>query len=164
VTALPTDTGPILVTGGSGFIGSNLADSFLQDGHEVIVLDNLSRPGVEQNLDWLVSRHGNVHPSRRPARRGALREGVATPRVIHLAAQTAVTTSSPTPGRLRGQRPRHSRPPRAVRATARASPSSSPPPTRSMAASRTSRWPRPSDRYIPADDRVRDRASARIAR
>ena len=35
--------GPIIIVGGSGFIGSNLADSYLRDGEEVIVLDNLSR-------------------------------------------------------------------------------------------------------------------------
>jgi UDP-glucose 4-epimerase len=31
----------ILVTGGAGFIGSNVADAFLEDGHEVLVADNL---------------------------------------------------------------------------------------------------------------------------
>ena len=31
----------ILVTGGAGFIGSHLCDRFLQDGHEVICMDNL---------------------------------------------------------------------------------------------------------------------------
>lgn len=93
-------TGPVLVTGGSGFIGSNLADSFLADGHEVIVLDNLSRPGVEQNLSWLQDRHGpRVHAIRadlrdEPALREATRDASA---VIHLAAQTAVTTSLTTP-------------------------------------------------------------------
>ena len=34
--------GRILITGGAGFIGSHLADTLLADGHEVIVLDNLS--------------------------------------------------------------------------------------------------------------------------
>jgi UDP-glucose 4-epimerase len=32
----------ILVTGGAGFIGSNVADRFIADGHDVAVLDNLS--------------------------------------------------------------------------------------------------------------------------
>jgi CDP-paratose 2-epimerase len=93
-------TGPILVTGGSGFIGSNLAESFLADGHEVFVLDNLSRPGVEQNLEWLTARHGNrVHPVMADLRdEDALRETVREAgAVIHLAAQTAVTTSLTDP-------------------------------------------------------------------
>ena len=39
----------ILVTGGAGFIGSNVADRFLADGHEVAILDNLSS-GLRANL------------------------------------------------------------------------------------------------------------------
>ncbi|WP_246849713.1 SDR family NAD(P)-dependent oxidoreductase [Rubellimicrobium arenae] len=89
-------SGPVLITGGSGFIGSNIADSFLRDGREVIVFDNLSRPGVEQNLQWLQARHGaRVRPMRADLRDStALREAVRdASEVVHLAAQTAVTTS-----------------------------------------------------------------------
>ncbi len=39
----------ILITGGAGFIGSNVADRFIQDGHKVVIIDNLST-GVEANL------------------------------------------------------------------------------------------------------------------
>lgn len=39
-----------LVTGGAGFIGSNLVDALLAEGHEVIVLDNLST-GRRENLN-----------------------------------------------------------------------------------------------------------------
>lgn len=92
--------GPVLVTGGCGFIGSNLADSLLSDGEEVIVLDNLSRPGVEQNLAWLKERHGAlIHPLV-----ADIRDRHATDTVIedvkavfHFAAQTAVTTSMGNP-------------------------------------------------------------------
>jgi len=89
-------TAPVVVTGGSGFIGSNLADSLLGDGEEVIVLDNLSRPGVEQNLAWLKEKHGpRVHPfvadvRDLPGIEAAFADAKA---VYHLAAQTAVTTS-----------------------------------------------------------------------
>jgi len=38
----------VLVTGGAGFIGSHLVDGFIADGHEVLVLDNLSSGRREQ--------------------------------------------------------------------------------------------------------------------
>jgi CDP-paratose 2-epimerase len=86
----------VLVTGGSGFIGANLADALLEAGAEVVVLDNLSRPGVRQNLDWLSLRHGDrLRPLVADVRdEGAVAEAVGGARaVFHLAAQTAVTTS-----------------------------------------------------------------------
>ena len=46
-----------LVTGGIGFIGTNLSNRLLCDGHEVILFDKISRVGVRQNLDWLKSQH-----------------------------------------------------------------------------------------------------------
>jgi CDP-paratose 2-epimerase len=91
---------PVAVTGGAGFIGSNLADALLSDGHEVVVIDNLSRPGVDENLAWLTGRHGaRVHPVTadlrdEPGLRAALKGAEA---VFHLAAQTAVTTSLLSP-------------------------------------------------------------------
>ncbi len=91
---------PVVVTGGSGFIGSNLADSLLSDGEDVIVLDNLSRPGVDQNLEWLRAGHGGkVHAVLAdirdlPSIEGAFADAKA---VFHLAAQTAVTTSLDNP-------------------------------------------------------------------
>ena len=42
-----------LITGGAGFIGTNLAARLLSDGRDVLVLDSLARPGVEENLRWL---------------------------------------------------------------------------------------------------------------
>ncbi|MBX5013501.1 NAD-dependent epimerase/dehydratase family protein [Rhizobium lentis] len=87
---------PIVITGGSGFIGSNLADSFLSDGEDVVVLDNLGRPGVDQNLAWLMDRHGKrVHPALADVRdlRGIEAAFADAKAVFHFAAQTAVTTS-----------------------------------------------------------------------
>ena len=90
------DTRPILVTGGAGFIGCNIADRFAGEGHEVIVFDALSRPGVERNLQWLRDRHG----SRIVSVIGDVRDENAVARVasdvkgvFHMAAQVAVTTS-----------------------------------------------------------------------
>ena len=44
---------PVLVTGGAGFIGCNVVDRLAAAGERVIVYDNLSRDGVEQNAAWL---------------------------------------------------------------------------------------------------------------
>src|SRR3954447_26887453 len=91
---------PILITGGAGFIGSNLADRLAGDGREIIVYDALSRPGVERNLAWLKKRHGarithvlgDVRDEDELAR--AASEAGA---VFHMAAQVAVTTSLKDP-------------------------------------------------------------------
>ena len=40
----------ILVTGGAGFIGSHVADRFVEEGHNVIIVDNLSS-GKEENIN-----------------------------------------------------------------------------------------------------------------
>lgn len=45
----------ILLTGGAGFIGSHLAESLLDDGHDLIVIDNISS-GQESNIEHLKSR------------------------------------------------------------------------------------------------------------
>ena len=50
-------TKPILVTGGAGFIGCNLADRLATDGHDVLIFDSLTRTGAEENLAWLKRRH-----------------------------------------------------------------------------------------------------------
>jgi len=47
----------ILITGGAGFIGSNLVNHFLLEGHEVVCLDNLST-GFEHNINEYI---GNPH-------------------------------------------------------------------------------------------------------
>src|SRR5690348_17467875 len=51
---------PILITGGAGFVGSNVAHRLLSAGHRVRLLDNLSRSGVERNLHWLIETHGDL--------------------------------------------------------------------------------------------------------
>ncbi|MBI5183628.1 MAG: SDR family NAD(P)-dependent oxidoreductase, partial [Nitrospinae bacterium] len=40
----------ILVTGGAGFIGSHIVDRFIEEGHNVVIVDNLSS-GKEENVN-----------------------------------------------------------------------------------------------------------------
>ena len=49
----------VLITGGCGFLGSNLASAFLADGSEVVVLDALFRKGSASNLHWLEGQAAN---------------------------------------------------------------------------------------------------------
>jgi CDP-paratose 2-epimerase len=93
----------VIVTGGAGFIGSNVAAAFLRDGHRVTVFDSLVRPGVEQNLEWLQSL---APPDRLRFVRGDVRDGDLVRSIVgasgiqlifHFAAQTAVTTSLVSP-------------------------------------------------------------------
>src|ERR1700704_1348833 len=47
----------ILITGGAGFLGVSTAEYLIADGWHVTLLDNLSRPGTERNLKWLITQH-----------------------------------------------------------------------------------------------------------
>jgi CDP-paratose 2-epimerase len=93
-------SGPVLVTGGAGFIGSNLADRLAGEGRDVVVYDALTRPGVEANLDWLQQKHGRRIRAIRADIRDAARVSTALAdcsAVFHMAAQVAVTTSLAAP-------------------------------------------------------------------
>jgi len=46
-----------LITGGAGFIGSHLSETLLEDGHQVLILDNLSTGSIE-NIAHLKGRRG----------------------------------------------------------------------------------------------------------
>jgi CDP-paratose 2-epimerase len=89
-----------LVTGGAGFIGTNLAERLLSRGERVRIVDNLARPGVEGNLTWLRRRHGDrlevmIGDLYEPSVAAAAVQGVDS--IFHLAAQVAVTTSLEDP-------------------------------------------------------------------
>jgi len=89
-----------LITGGAGFIGSNLADALLAEGERVVIADSFVRDGVRANARWLADRHGarvriETVDVRDAERIGKLVAGAR--RVFHLAAQVAVTTSVTDP-------------------------------------------------------------------
>lgn len=95
-----------LITGGAGFIGSNLVHRLVREGHNVVVYDDLSRLGTDKNVAWLRNL-----PSGRDEHSGhwtlvqadirdfpTLRRAAADADVIyHLASQVAVTASVQDP-------------------------------------------------------------------
>jgi CDP-paratose 2-epimerase len=96
ITAPQPNGRPVLVTGGAGFIGCNIADRLAAQGHDVIVYDALARAGVEANLDWLKARHPDrisavIADIRDTSSLDAVARDAAA--VFHMAAQVAVTTS-----------------------------------------------------------------------
>ncbi len=90
----------VLIVGGAGFIGCNLAAHLAKSGKYVRIYDDLSRPGVDRNLAWLQRTYGDRVEARiadvrdRPKLREAAGGCEA---VFHLAAQVAVTTSMVEP-------------------------------------------------------------------
>jgi CDP-paratose 2-epimerase len=94
------EAGPALITGGAGFIGTNLAARLLLAGRTVRIFDNLSRAGVESNARWLCDTFGD----RVEMRTGDVRDADAVraavngvSEVYHFAAQVAVTSSLTDP-------------------------------------------------------------------
>ena len=81
-------------------MGVNLADRLLQQGKRVMIFDNLSRAGVQNNLLWLKDKYpGSLESIIADIRdREAVKEAVeGSAQVFHFAAQVAVTTSLVNP-------------------------------------------------------------------
>ena len=93
----------LLINGGCGFLGSNLAAAGLERGFDVTVLDNLSRTGSPENLAWLRGKGGKltfIHGDtrvRNDVERIIKAENFEA--VFHLAGQVAMTTSIADPYR-----------------------------------------------------------------
>jgi CDP-paratose 2-epimerase len=91
----------VLVTGGAGFVGSNLANHLAERDCRVTVFDSLARRGSQHNIRWLLERHphGNIQFQQGDIRDAeALTAAVGDADVVfHLAAQVAVTTSVENP-------------------------------------------------------------------
>jgi CDP-paratose 2-epimerase len=89
-----------LVTGGCGFLGSNIVAALLGESREVVVFDNLSRPGCSLNLAWLrtLGEFEFVHGDSRVSHDviNAVK-GRTFHAIFHLAGQVAMTTSLQSP-------------------------------------------------------------------
>jgi CDP-paratose 2-epimerase len=89
-----------LITGGCGFLGSNIARKILEEGDELFIFDNLSRFGSERNLDWLLSKgklkkfQGDIRDKETVA---DVIRNVQPDVIYHLAGQVAMITSINNP-------------------------------------------------------------------
>jgi len=89
-----------LITGGCGFVGSNLAAEILKRGEELFIMDNLFRYGSAQNLEWLKTQGAfKYYPSdiRNFNDVETVIKEVKPDVIFHLAGQVAMTTSLANP-------------------------------------------------------------------
>ena len=90
----------LLITGGCGFLGSNLASDAISRGDELVVFDNLYRNGSRDNLNWLQSQgrftfeHGDIRNQNDITR---VVQRFQPDAIFHLAGQVAMTTSIDNP-------------------------------------------------------------------
>ena len=89
-----------LITGGCGFLGSNIAKAILDQGEELIIFDSLYRFGSYQNLEWLrcqgdfIFVHGDIRNTHDVE---SLIKAYKPDIIYHLAGQVAMTTSIENP-------------------------------------------------------------------
>lgn len=89
-----------LITGGCGFVGSNLAAEILKLNEELFIMDNLFRYGSAQNLDWLKTQGKfKYYPAdiRNFNDVETVIKEVKPDVIFHLAGQVAMTTSLANP-------------------------------------------------------------------
>lgn len=90
----------LLITGGCGFLGSNLASDALARGDDLVVFDNLYRNGSRENLAWLQGQrqfafeHGDIRNQNDITR---VVQSFKPDAIFHLAGQVAMTTSIANP-------------------------------------------------------------------
>jgi len=89
----------LLISGGCGFLGSNLASYAIQNGYDVTVFDNLSRFGASHNLEWLrsIGKFSFIHGDTRNKNDIESIIKKEFDAVFHLAGQVAMTTSIENP-------------------------------------------------------------------
>jgi CDP-paratose 2-epimerase len=89
-----------LITGGCGFVGSNLAAEVLNQGEELFIFDNLFRHGSSVNLEWLRTRGQFAffpYDIRNYNDVETVIKDVKPDYIFHLAGQVAMTTSIQNP-------------------------------------------------------------------
>lgn len=90
----------LLITGGCGFLGSNLAAHAIDQGIDLCIFDNLSRTGSQSNLEWLTKMgrfeftHGDIRNANDVER---VVKRISPNAIFHLAGQVAMTTSIADP-------------------------------------------------------------------
>ena len=90
----------LLITGGCGFLGSNLAHDAISRGDQVEIFDNLSREGAIYNLEWLTTKGGFSFSHGDIRNRNDINKVIKNSQpdvVFHLAGQVAMTTSIEDP-------------------------------------------------------------------
>ena len=92
----------ILINGGCGFLGSNLASYAIEKGYDLTVFDNMSRLGSDKNREWLNSlgNYTYIHGDTRVKNdvEQVIREGQFDV-IFHLAGQVTMTKSISDPYR-----------------------------------------------------------------
>jgi len=83
----------IAITGGAGFIGSNLAASMILDGHEVLIIDDLST-GLKSNIDFERSKFIEISITEGEKLKNALKDSEV---IFHLGARGSVPRSIKNP-------------------------------------------------------------------
>jgi CDP-paratose 2-epimerase len=89
-----------LITGGCGFLGSNISVELLKRGEEIVVFDDLSRLGAQLNLDWLKQNGDFNYVSGDIRDQSTVEKTIASEKpdaIFHLAGQVAMTTSIANP-------------------------------------------------------------------
>lgn len=86
----------LLITGGYGFLGSNLAARAIEDGIDILIIDNMSRAGAWANKEWLTKKKKHLSLDIDIRDESAIRKVIKRYKpnaVFHLAGQVAMTTS-----------------------------------------------------------------------
>lgn len=96
----------VLITGGCGFLGSNIASSYLREGADIVVVDSLFRRGSSANLAWLENQAGSgrfhfiqADLASKESVFAVFRRHAPFEYICHVGGQVAMTTSLQDPER-----------------------------------------------------------------